>query len=44
MFPRLRVFLFDAQRVFSSPVTILSPDLAMIYAGNAISNFVKLSG
>ena len=33
LFPTLRVFLFDAHRVFSSPVTIFGPLLAAIYLG-----------
>ena len=33
LYPRLRLFLFDAHRVFSSPVTIFGPLLAAIYLG-----------
>lgn len=33
MFPRLRVFLFDAHQVFSAPVTVFGPNLAVIYVG-----------
>ena len=33
MFPRLRIFLFDAYRVFSSPVTVFGPNLAVVYVG-----------
>jgi len=33
LFPRLRIFLFDAHRVFSSPVTVFGPNLAVIYVG-----------
>jgi transcriptional regulator with XRE-family HTH domain len=32
-FPRLRLFLYDARRVFSAPVTIYGPLLAVIYLG-----------
>lgn len=33
LYPRLRVYLFDARRVFSAPVTIFGPLLAVIYIG-----------
>ena len=33
MFPRLRLFLFDAHNVFSAPVTVFGPKLAVIYIG-----------
>lgn len=33
MFPKLRVVLFDARKVFSAPVTIFGPNLAVIYIG-----------
>jgi len=33
MYPRLRVFLFDARKVFSAPVTVFGPNLAVIYVG-----------
>lgn len=33
MFPRLRLFLFDARRVFSAPVTVFGSALAVIYVG-----------
>ena len=39
MFPRLRVFLFDAHRVFSSPVTIFGPNLAVVYVGQCYLAF-----
>lgn len=42
MFPRLRVFLFDAHRVFSSPVTIFGPNLAVIYVGQCYLAFREL--
>jgi len=39
MFPRLRIFLFDAHNVFSSPVTIFGPNLAVIYLGQCYLAF-----
>ncbi|WP_172293419.1 helix-turn-helix domain-containing protein [Pseudoruegeria sp. HB172150] len=33
LYPRLRIYLFDARRLFSSPVTIFGPLLAVIYVG-----------
>lgn len=39
MFPRLRVFLFDAHRVFSSPVTVFGPNLAVVYVGQCYLAF-----
>ena len=33
LYPRLRLYLFDARRVFSAPVTIFGPLLAVIYIG-----------
>ena len=33
LFPRLRLFLFDARRVFSAPATVFGPKLAVIYVG-----------
>ncbi|MFS4436692.1 helix-turn-helix domain-containing protein [Paracoccaceae bacterium GXU_MW_L88] len=32
-FPALRLFLFDARKVFSAPVTVFGPILAVIYVG-----------
>lgn len=34
LFPSLRLFLFDARRVFSAPTTIFGPLLAVIYLGS----------
>lgn len=34
LYPSLRVFLFDARRIFSAPVTIFGPLLAVIYLGS----------
>jgi transcriptional regulator with XRE-family HTH domain len=42
MFPRLRVFLFDAHRVFSSPVTVFGPNLAVIYVGQCYLAFREI--
>jgi transcriptional regulator with XRE-family HTH domain len=42
MFPRLRVFLFDAHRVFSSPVTIFGPNLAVVYVGQCYLAFREI--
>jgi transcriptional regulator with XRE-family HTH domain len=39
MFPRLRLFLFDAHKVFSAPVTIFGPNLAVIYVGQCYLAF-----
>jgi transcriptional regulator with XRE-family HTH domain len=33
LFPSLRLFLYDARIVFSAPITIFGPRLAVIYAG-----------
>ena len=33
LYPRLRLYLFDARRVFSAPVTIFGPLLAVVYIG-----------
>jgi len=33
LYPRMRLYLFDARRVFSAPVTIFGPLLAVIYIG-----------
>ena len=42
MFPRLRVFLFDAHQVFSSPVTIFGPNLAVVYVGQCYLAFREI--
>ena len=34
LYPRLRLHLFDARRLFSAPVTIFGPLLAVIYLGS----------
>lgn len=33
LYPALRLYFFDAHRVFSSPVTVFGPHLAVIYLG-----------
>jgi transcriptional regulator with XRE-family HTH domain len=33
LYPRLRVYLFDAQRLYSAPLTIFGPLLCVFYAG-----------
>ncbi len=33
LYPRLRVYLFDARRLFSAPLTIFGPMLAVLYVG-----------
>lgn len=33
LYPRLRLYLFDARQLFSAPVTIFGPLLAVIYTG-----------
>ena len=33
LYPSLRLYLFDAHRVFSSPVTVFGPHLAAVYLG-----------
>lgn len=33
LYPRLRLYLFDARRLFSSPVTVFGPRLAVLYLG-----------
>jgi hypothetical protein len=33
LYPSLRIYLFDARRVFSAPVTVFGPLLAVLYLG-----------
>lgn len=33
LYPRLRIYLFDARRIFSAPVTVFGPLIAMLYLG-----------
>jgi len=42
MFPRLRIFIFDAHRVFSSPVTVFGPNLAVVYVGQCYLAFREI--
>ncbi len=39
MYPRLRLFLFDARQVFSAPLTIFGPRVAVIYVGRFYLSF-----
>jgi transcriptional regulator with XRE-family HTH domain len=39
LYPGLRLYLFDAHRVFSAPVTVFGPHLAVIYLGRAYLGF-----
>ncbi len=34
LYPRMRIYLFDAKRLFSSPLTIFGPLLCVYYAGS----------
>ena len=33
LYPRLRIYLFDARRLFSAPLTVFGPMLAVLYMG-----------
>ncbi len=33
LYPRMRIFLFDARQLFSSPITVFGPMLAVVYIG-----------
>ena len=33
LYPRMRLYLFDARRVFSAPVTVFGPMIAVLYSG-----------
>jgi transcriptional regulator with XRE-family HTH domain len=33
LYPRLRIFLYDARKVFSAPITVFGPLLAVLYLG-----------
>ncbi len=39
LYPRLRLFLFDAHNVFSAPITVFGPALAVIYVGKFYLTF-----
>ncbi len=34
LYPRLRLYLYDARRVYSAPITIFGPLLCVVYAGS----------
>jgi len=39
LYPGLRLYLFDAHQVFSAPVTVVGPQLAVIYLGQSYISF-----
>ena len=39
LYPGLRLYLFDAHKVWSAPVTVFGPHLAVIYLGRAYVSF-----
>lgn len=39
LYPGLRLYLFDAHRVFSAPITVFGPHLAVIYLGRSYVSF-----
>lgn len=39
MYPSLRLFLYDARRVFSAPLTVFGPILAAVYVGHCYLAF-----
>lgn len=39
IYPRLRLYLFDARRLYSSPITVFGPLLAVIYSGGHYMTF-----
>ena len=39
LYPRLRVYLFDAHRLFSAPITVFGPLLAVLYLGQTYLAF-----
>lgn len=39
LYPSLRLFIFDARRLFSAPVTVFGPILAVIYVGRVYLAF-----
>ncbi|MEM9496458.1 MAG: helix-turn-helix transcriptional regulator [Pseudomonadota bacterium] len=42
MFPRLRVYLFNARTEFSAPITIFGPNLAVLYVGQCYLAFREI--
>lgn len=39
LYPRLRLHLFDARRVYSAPITVFGPQMAVIYMGQTYLAF-----
>jgi len=39
LYPQLRIFAFDARRIFSAPVTVFGPALAVVYVGHCYLAF-----
>ena len=39
LYPRMRLYLYDARKVFSAPITIFGPLLAVLYAGGHYIGF-----
>jgi len=39
LYPTLRIYLFDARRLFSAPITVFGPLLAVIYLGSSYLAF-----
>ncbi len=39
LYPTLRIFLFDARRVFSAPITVFGPLMAVLYIGQSYITF-----
>ena len=39
LYPRLRIYLFDARRLYSAPVTIFGPKMAVLYIGQTYMAF-----
>ncbi|MFZ7093480.1 helix-turn-helix domain-containing protein [Primorskyibacter sp. 2E233] len=39
LYPRLRIYLFDARRLYSAPITVFGPLLAVLYLGQSYLAF-----
>lgn len=39
LYPRLRLYLFDARQIYSSPITVFGPLLAVLYSGGHYLTF-----
>ncbi|WP_306153078.1 helix-turn-helix domain-containing protein [Roseovarius sp. MMSF_3281] len=39
LYPRLRLYLFDARRLYSAPITIFGPKMAVLYIGQTYMAF-----